>query len=208
MRGLRVRRPMLSDPCTQLAACQLTRISPSATQKESNCVLSHSALPDTVYTQCLCHRSHLLVSEQKAIRGRLSLGEACGLVRFGVKVRAGALSAAVSSSFVQSVFFHAPKLAKIGSPSLPPQWSDGAEEVTAGEREKDGVIATDLATTLPATALTATALASGHRLREVRWCQRACRDENEACCAEQTLRNQARRIGLATTPCVRETDID
>ena len=38
--------------------------------------------------------------------------------------------------------------------------------------------------------------------------QRACRDENEACCAEQTLRNQARRTGLATTPCVRETDID
>ena len=120
MRGLRVRRLMLSDPCTQLAACQLTRISPSATQKESNCVLSHSALPDTVYTQCLCHRSHLLVSEQKAIRGRLSLGEACGLVRFGVKVRAGALSAAVSSSFVQSVFFHAPKLAKIGSPLFAP----------------------------------------------------------------------------------------
>ena len=91
---------------------------------------------------------------------------------------------------------------------MPSQWSDGAEEVTAGEREKDGVIATDLATTLPATALTATALASGQRLREVRGCQRACRDENEACCAEQTLRNQARRTGLATTPCVRETDID
>ena len=106
MRGLRVRRPMLSDPCTQLAACQLTRISPSATQKESNCVLSHSALPDTVYTQCLCHRSHLLVSEQKAIRGRLSLGEACGLVRFGVKVRARALSAAVSCSFGAEIGFH------------------------------------------------------------------------------------------------------
>ena len=204
-----MRRPMLSDPCTQLAACQLTRISPSATQKESNCVLSHSALPDTVYTQCLCHRSHLLVSEQKAIRGRLSLGEACGLVRFGVKVRAGALSAAVSSSFVQSQFsFTRQNWPKSAHPLCPPQWSDGAEEVTAGEREKDGVIATDLATTLPATALTATALASGQRLREVRGCQRACRDENEACCAEQTLRNQARRTGLATTPCVRETDID
>ena len=105
-----MRRPMLSDPvtdpCTHLAACQLTRISPSATQKESNCVLSHSAVPDTVYTQCLCHRSHLLVSEQKAIRGRLSLGEACGLVRFGVKVRARALSAAVSCSFGAEIGFH------------------------------------------------------------------------------------------------------
>ena len=87
-------------------------------------------------------------------------------------------------------------------------WSERAVGGIAGEREKDGVIATDLATTLPATALTATALASGQRLREVRGCQRACRDENEACCAEQTLRNQARRTGLATTPCVRETDID
>ena len=204
MRGLRVRRPMLSDPCTQLAACQLTRISPSATQKESNCVLSHSALPDTVYTQCLCHRSHLLVSEQKAIRGRLSLGEACGLdsvTRCVLEPCQLPSAQALCSQFS----FHAPKSAH---PSLPPQWSDGAEEVTAGEREKDGVIATDLATTLPATALTATALASGQRLREVRGCQRACRDENEACCAEQTLRNQARRTGLATTPCVRETDID
>ena len=212
MRGLRVRRPMLSDPCTQLAACQLTRISPSATQKESNCCLSYSAWPDTVHTQCLCHCSHLLVSEQKAIRGRLSLGEACGLVRFGVKVCSSPVSA-VSSAFVElgskltSSFTRQNRLTR-ESPSLPPQWSDGAEEETAEEREKDGVIATDLETTLPAAALTATALASGQRLREVRGCQRACRDENEACCAEQTLRNQARRTGLATTPCVRETDID
>ena len=101
------------------------------------------------------------------------------------------------------------------------QWSDGPAEVTAGEREKDGLIATDLATALPAaalpatalpaTALPATALAIAQRLREVRRCarcQRACRDEHEACCAEQTLHNQARRTKPAPTPCVRETDID
>ena len=46
---------------------------------------------------------------------------------------------------------------------------DGAAEGTAGEREKDAVIATDLAT-----ALLATALASAQRLHEVRRCQRVC----------------------------------
>ena len=46
---------------------------------------------------------------------------------------------------------------------------DGAAEGTAGERQKDAVIATDLAT-----ALLATALASAQRLHEVRRCQRVC----------------------------------
>ena len=120
MRGLRVRRPMLSDPvtdpCTQLAACQLTRNSPSATQKESNCVLSHSAVPDTVYTQCLCHRSHLLVSEQKAIRGRLSLGEACGLDSV-TRCVLEPCQLPSAQAFVQSVFI---SRAKIGSPLFAP----------------------------------------------------------------------------------------
>ena len=91
---------------------------------------------------------------------------------------------------------------------MPNQWSDGPAEVTAGEREKDGLIATDLATALPAIALPATALAIAQRLREVRRCQSACRDEHEVCCAEQTLHNQARRTKPAPTQCVRETDID
>ena len=76
---------------------------------------------------------------------------------------------------------------------------DGAAEGTAGERQKDAVIATDLAT-----ALLATALASAQRLHEVRRCQRVCSDENDEACAEQTLYNQARRPGPAAIPCVRE----
>ena len=72
---------------------------------------------------------------------------------------------------------------------------DGAAEGTAGEREKDAVIATDLAT-----ALLATALASAQRLHEVRRRQRVCAVTKMM----KHVLNQARRPGPAATPCVRE----
>ena len=76
---------------------------------------------------------------------------------------------------------------------------DGAAEGTAGEREKDAVIATDLAT-----ALLATALASAQRLHEVRRCQRVCAVTKMMKHVLIKLYNQARCPGPAAIPCAKE----